>query len=137
MHRSSCSFLPRSRNLRDADLDDLVNEMAAPPPVRMAPLQCGMGTAPPYHVLMVGKQEPALMEALLPGWGEGVGAGGWTGSAVIVLSQYGMETGAHLLAWMGEVLDAHRRSADMGVNRKELLIECIYLGEIHTSNILL
>ena len=110
-------------------------EMAAPPPVRMAPLQCGMGTAPPYHVLMVGKQEPALMEALLPGWGEGVGAAGRKGSAVMELPQYGV--GTHLLAWMGAGLGAHRRSADMGVNRKELLIECIYLGEIHTSNILL
>ena len=102
-------------------------EMAAPPPVQMAPLQCGMGTAPPHHVLMVGKQELALMEALLPGWGEGVGAGGWKRSVVMELPQYGMETGTHLLAWMGAGLGAHRRSADM-VNRKELLIECKLFG---------
>jgi hypothetical protein len=77
-------------------------EMAAPPPVRMAPLQCGMGTAPPHHVLMVGKQEPALMEALLPGWGDGVGAGGWKGSAVTELLQYGTETGHTSLHGWGQ-----------------------------------
>ena len=39
-----------------------------------------------------------------------------------------METKAHLLAWMEAGLGAHRRSADMGGNSKEYLIECKLFG---------